>query len=68
MFRNTDSFNQPIGNWNLNNVQFANGMFQNATAFNQNLTAWTFPSRTDSGPFADGSLLAPENFPSFSQD
>ena len=39
MFANSN-FNQPIGTWNVGNVQRMGHMFVNNTAFNQNIGAW----------------------------
>ena len=41
MFLGTDNFNQPLDNWNTQNVTNMNGMFSGATAFNQSLGSWT---------------------------
>ena len=39
MFSNTTVFNQPIGNWDLSNVNM-NGMFSGAASFNQPIGNW----------------------------
>ena len=39
MFRGARSFNQPLNNWNVSNVEDMEGMFQNAISFNQPLHA-----------------------------
>ena len=36
----SSNFNQPIGTWNVGNVQRMGHMFSNNTAFNQNIGAW----------------------------
>ena len=40
MFRDATAFNQPIGNWNVQQVTNMTSMFQNATKFKQNISNW----------------------------
>jgi surface protein len=40
MFRQTNDFNQPIGNWNTGNVTDMSAMFYDAKAFNQPIGSW----------------------------
>ena len=40
MFEYAESFNQPIGNWNVSKVKSAACMFNGAKSFNQYLSAW----------------------------
>ena len=35
-----ESFNQPLNNWNVSNVEDMEGMFGNARSFNQPLNNW----------------------------
>ncbi len=42
MFQNASTFNQPLNNWNINNVNQINGMFYSAKRFNQPLDQWQF--------------------------
>ena len=44
MFRRAEKFNQPIGNWNVSNVDTMLLMFYRATDFNQPLNAWNVSS------------------------
>jgi len=37
MFKNTDTFNKPIGNWDTSSVEIMSDMFENARAFDQNI-------------------------------
>ncbi|SHH27478.1 BspA family leucine-rich repeat surface protein [Flavobacterium defluvii] len=45
-FGNAKLFNQPIGNWNVINVNWMNSMFQNATVFNQDISSWNVSNVT----------------------
>jgi surface protein len=38
MFQNASSFNQPLGKWDVGNVQDMTNMFQGASSFKQNKT------------------------------
>jgi len=40
MFSGCSSFNQPLDNWDLNNVRVTISMFENCTSFNQSLNKW----------------------------
>jgi hypothetical protein len=40
LFRGARDFNQPIGKWNVNKVNYMSYMLQQATSFNQDLCAW----------------------------
>jgi surface protein len=40
MFYGATSFNQPIGNWDLSNVNNISFMLYDAITFNQNLSNW----------------------------
>ena len=40
MFWNAHSFNQPIKNWNVSNIEDMNFMFAEAKSFNQQLNNW----------------------------
>ena len=44
MFYGATAFNQPIGNWNTQNVFDMSYMFNGASAFNQDLSAWNLDS------------------------
>jgi hypothetical protein len=46
MFRDTTSFNSPIGSWNVSNVNDFNEMFSYALSFNQNIGNWNTSSGT----------------------
>ena len=40
MFWGAESFNQPLDNWNVSNVENMSLMFRDATSFNQPLNNW----------------------------
>ena len=40
MFFDAIRFNQPIGNWDVSNVKYMDGMFEEAESFNQDLSKW----------------------------
>ena len=40
MFDDCQSFNQPLGHWDVSQVRAMDGMFHGATAFNQSLSEW----------------------------
>ena len=40
MFWGARSFNQPLNNWNVSNVEDMENMFQNCEDFNQPLNNW----------------------------
>ena len=45
-FRNADSFNQPLNDWNVSQVTAMGGMFSEASSFNQPLNDWNVSSVT----------------------
>ncbi|WP_075344006.1 BspA family leucine-rich repeat surface protein [Tenacibaculum agarivorans] len=47
MFKDTNNFNQPIGNWDVSKVTSMNGMFQGAKKFNQSLANWNVSNVTE---------------------
>jgi hypothetical protein len=42
MFCSAQSFNQPIGNWNVSSMEYFNMMFNAAKSFNQDISKWKF--------------------------
>ena len=44
MFYNATSFNQPLDNWNVGNVQYMENVFKGATSFNQPIGNWDVTS------------------------
>ena len=54
MFQNTDSFNSPIGEWDVSTVTDMAQMFQNAGAFNQPLGEWDVTAVTDMSRMFNG--------------
>jgi surface protein len=55
MFQRASAFNQPIGGWNVSNVDNMSGMFQRASAFNQPIGGWNVSNVID---MSDMFLLA----------
>ena len=47
MFSGAKSFNEPIGNWNTENVTFMRSMFAGAISFNQPIGNWNTTNVTD---------------------
>ena len=45
MFHEASSFNQPLNNWNVSNVEDMRAMFEDASSFNQPLHAPWYDSR-----------------------
>ena len=49
MFKNAESFDQPLNNWNVSKVTYMYDMFEEATSFNQPLHApWYAVEQSDS--------------------
>ncbi len=46
MFRETNKFNQDIGNWSTSNVKRMANMFRDASVFQQNISNWDTSSVT----------------------
>lgn len=66
MFNYAGVFNQDISSWVTKNVEYRgmNGMFKNATNFNQNLTQWCVPGEWEVPlDFGASSGLATGNYP-----
>lgn len=47
MFRYAEAFNEPLDNWDVNNVTDMSSMFEGAEAFNQPLNNWDVINVTD---------------------
>jgi surface protein len=62
MFLNATAFNNGgspgINNWNTGNIKTMEGMFQNATAFNQDIGNWNVSSCTNFNSFMSGKSAA----------
>ena len=50
------SFNQPIGGWDVSNVQLFGGMFTTNIAFNQDLSGWNTSSATNMSNMFNGAV------------
>jgi MoxR-like ATPase len=46
MFEHAESFNQPIGDWDVSNVKDMTCMFDSAKSFNQDLSSWQLKPRS----------------------
>jgi surface protein len=56
MFYDATSFNQPLNNWEVSNVNFMSAMFESASSFNQPLESWDVSNVTDiDGMFSSAS-------------
>ena len=51
MFWSAESFNQPLNNWNVSNVDFMGNMFDGALCFNQPLHAPWYEHSSDSDDY-----------------
>ena len=56
MFKNARSFNQPLNNWNMSNVETMVGVFDGAISFNQPLNNWNVSNVDFMGHMFDGAL------------
>ena len=54
MFWGATSFNQPLNNWNVSNVNNMGYMFGGAESFNQPLNNWDVSNVTDMGMMFNG--------------
>ena len=67
MFREAESFNSPIDDWNVSNVTDMSGLFQNASVFNQLLNNWLVDNVTNMSNmfnnFIDGATIVITNTP-----
>ena len=58
MFSSADSFNQPIGDWDMSNVTNVSRMFHWSLRFDQDLTRWDMRSVTDTTGMFRGLRMA----------
>ena len=57
MFQGVDSFNQPIGNWDVSNVKSFSGMFSRAKSFNQPIGNWDVSNVADMSEMFENSIF-----------
>merc|ERR1719506_445495 len=69
MFREADSFNQPIGNWDVSRVTHAGAMFWGNPTFNQFIGGWDLSQATEFTEYRDvgrcQGVDEPQNFCAF---
>jgi hypothetical protein len=63
MFKNANSFNQPLNNWNVENVESTDRMFENAIQFNQDLSGWRLNNIRNNTLMFNGSAITEEHKP-----
>jgi hypothetical protein len=64
MFQIASKFNQPIGNWNVKNVELMPLMFLEARFFNQDLSKWCVTKISSEPPrFSESTSLTNQNKP-----
>ena len=54
MFSGAKLFNQPLDNWDVNNVEDMQEMFKNAESFNQDINNWDVSNDTNMKRMFDG--------------
>jgi len=64
LFREASSFNQPIGDWDVSNVNYMGTMFSLASSFNQDISSWCVTNITsEPDSFSINSPLIESNKP-----
>jgi hypothetical protein len=61
MFKDAESFNGDIGNWDVSTITTFQQMFYFSPVFNQSLAAWDLSSATNMTDMLDNSGMSPEN-------
>lgn len=61
-FFNPNTFNQPIGSWDVSNVTNMDRMFFSATAFNQPIGSWNVSNVTNMTDMFTGAQLSTTNY------
>ncbi|MEP0265927.1 BspA family leucine-rich repeat surface protein [Dokdonia sp.] len=62
MFRQNNTFNKPLNNWDVSKVENMRDMFRDATGFNQSLANWDITSVTNLSGMLNNSGLSIENY------
>ena len=65
-FKEANSFNQPLANWNVSGVTNMDNMFESAESFDQDISDWDVSNVETAVNFDFDSPLSEEQLPNFS--